>query len=448
MNIVDIISKKRDGGALTKEEIEYFVTGYTDGTLPDYQASALLMAIFFNKLNKDETYYLTAAMKNSGECIDLSAIEGIKVDKHSTGGVGDKTTLIVGPLASACGVPIAKMSGRGLGFTGGTVDKMESIPGFETTMTGEDFIKLVNEKGLSVIGQTAHIAPADKKIYALRDVTGTVENMGLIASSVMSKKLASGSDAIVLDVKCGNGAFMESLEDAVELAELMVEIGNADGKDTMAVVTDMSQPLGYAIGNSNEVIEAIETLKGRGPQDITELSLELSSHMIVLGGMAKTPEEGYAMAKKALESGEALSKLKGFIEGQGGDVRVIQDYSLFAQPEFKEEIIFTENMLKASGLKSGEKLYVSGVNAKAIGLASQHSGAGRAKKGDEIDLSAGIMLNKKVGDTIRVGEVLATVYGNKNTAVKNARAEIETAFTCSNLKPEPINLILKVLKKS
>ncbi|MEL7654392.1 MAG: thymidine phosphorylase, partial [Bacillota bacterium] len=275
MNMNDIIYKKREGEALSKEEIDYFIDGYTNGRIPDYQAAALLMAIFLKKMNKDETYMLTKAMRDSGDVVDLTGIQGIKVDKHSTGGVGDKTTLIVGPLAAACGVPIAKMSGRGLGFTGGTVDKMESIPGFQTTVEAEDFIDLVNRVGLSVIGQTAHIAPADKKLYALRDVTATVDNLSLITSSIMSKKLASGSDAIVLDVKCGNGAFMERFEDACELGELMVEIGKADGKKTIAVITDMNQPLGLAVGNSLEVIEAIETLKGRGPKDITELSLKL-----------------------------------------------------------------------------------------------------------------------------------------------------------------------------
>ena len=276
MRISDIIIKKRDGGTLTKNEIQFFVDGYTAGDIPDYQASALLMAIYFQGLNKEETYQLTAAMRDSGDVADLTAIEGIKVDKHSTGGVGDKTTLIVAPLAAACGVPIAKMSGRGLGFTGGTVDKMESIPGFRTSLEEAEFFKLVNENGLSVIGQTGHIAPADKKIYALRDVTGTVENLSLITSSIMSKKLASGSDAIVLDVKCGDGAFMDTAEKAEQLGSMMVEIGNADGKKTIAVITDMEQPLGRAVGNSMEVIEAIETLKGNGPDDITELSLEES----------------------------------------------------------------------------------------------------------------------------------------------------------------------------
>ncbi len=434
MNMYDIIYKKREGGSLEKEEIEYFVNGYTDGSIPDYQVSALLMAIFLKKMNKQETYALTRAMKNSGDVVDLSGIQGIKVDKHSTGGVGDKTTLIVGPLAAACGVPIAKMSGRGLGFTGGTVDKMESIPGFKTTVVEEDFISLVNRVGLSVIGQTAHIAPADKKIYALRDVTATVDNLSLITSSIMSKKLASGSDAIVLDVKCGNGAFMERFEDACELGELMVEIGKADGKKTIAIVTDMSQPLGLAVGNSLEVIEAIETLKGKGPKDITELSLILASYMIYVGERAASQEEGYELAKNALESGEALKKLTGFIEGQGGDSKVISDHTLFTQPSCYSEI-----HAEASG-------FIGAIEARAIGLASQHSGAGRATKEDRIDLSAGIMLYKKVGDSVQKGDLLATVYGNEQNRVNKGAREAANAFRIQDNKPEKITLVKKVIQ--
>ena len=294
-NMNDIIFKKREGGKLSKDEIDWLITGYVAGDIPDYQVSALLMAIFFRGLDREETFNLTNAMRYSGDTIDLSPIKGIKVDKHSTGGVGDKTTLIVAPLASACGVPIAKMSGRGLGFTGGTVDKMESIPGFRTALAPEEFLNQVNEVGMAVIGQTAHITPADKKLYALRDVTSTVDNFGLIASSIMSKKLAAGSDAIVLDVKCGDGAFMENLDDAVTLANLMVDIGTDAGRKTVAAITDMSQPLGRAVGNSLEVIEAIETLKGKGPEDITELAEKLSGIMVFLGGKASSPEEGYAI---------------------------------------------------------------------------------------------------------------------------------------------------------
>lgn len=434
MNMYDIIYKKREGGVLDQEEIEFFIKGYTDGSIPDYQTSALLMAVFFQKMNREETYALTRAMKHSGDVVDLSGIAGIKVDKHSTGGVGDKTTLVVGPLAAACGVPIAKMSGRGLGFTGGTVDKMESIPGFRTALEAEEFISLVNRVGLSVIGQTAHIATADKKLYALRDVTATVDNLSLITSSIMSKKLASGSDAIVLDVKCGSGAFMERFEDACELGELMVEIGKADGKKTIAVITDMNQPLGLAVGNSLEVIEAIETLKERGPKDITELSLRLASYMIYAGEKAETPEEGYQLAKEALSSGKALNKLAEFIAGQGGDPRVIEDHTLFPRPSCSSEI-----HSEADG-------FIGKIEARAIGLASQHSGAGRATKEDRIDLSAGIMLYKKVGDAVKKGDLLATVYGNDQTRVDKGAQEAAAAFFIQDSKPEENPLIKTVIQ--
>jgi pyrimidine-nucleoside phosphorylase len=434
MNMYDIIYKKREGGTLDKEDIEFFINGYTSGSIPDYQAAALLMAIFFKKMKKEETYELTKAMRDSGDVVDLSGIEGVKVDKHSTGGVGDKTTLVVGPLAAACGVPIAKMSGRGLGFTGGTVDKMESIPGFRTSLEANEFISLVNRVGLSVIGQTGHIAPADKKLYALRDVTATVDNLSLITSSIMSKKLASGSDAIVLDVKCGYGAFMERFEDACELGELMVEIGKADGKKTIAVITDMNQPLGHAVGNSLEVIEAIETLKGKGPSDITELSLKLASYMIYAGEKAESPEEGYQMAQQALESGAALKKLAEFIEGQGGDPNVINDYTLFQRPS-----CFSEIHSETDG-------FVGEIEARAIGLASQHYGAGRATKEDRIDLSAGIMLNKKVGDSVKKGDLLATVYGNDQTRVDKGAQEAARAFRIQAGKPGENALVKKVIQ--
>lgn len=433
MNMVDIILKKREGEKLSPQEIQHFINGYTKGDIPDYQASALLMAIYFQGMDKEETYQLTKAMKESGDVVDLSAISGIKVDKHSTGGVGDKTTLVVGPLAAACGVPVAKMSGRGLGFTGGTVDKMESIPGFRTTLEEEEFMELVNRVGLSVIGQTAHIAPADKKLYALRDVTATVDNLSLITASIMSKKLASGSDAIVLDVKCGNGAFMENLEEAVELAKGMVDIGNADGKKTIAVITDMNQPLGHAVGNSNEVVEAIETLKGKGPVDITQLALTLSGIMIYAGGHAETMEEGMEKAKEALHSGRALEKLASFIEGQGGDPAVVEDYSLFPQPTTYQKVLAQE---------SG---YVTEIQARSIGLASQHSGAGREKKEDPIDLSAGIILRKKVGDVVAKGDVLAEVSGRDSLKVRLAAEEAAKAFTIGPAAPELGPIIIRII---
>lgn len=433
MNMNDMIIKKRDKGVLTEEEIQFFVKGYTEGAVPDYQASALLMAIYFNGMNKEETYALTTAMRDSGDIVDLSAIRGIKVDKHSTGGVGDKTTLIVGPMAAACGVPIAKMSGRGLGFTGGTVDKMESIPGFRTTLEEQEFVNLVNENGISVIGQTGSIAPADKKIYALRDVTGTVENLSLITSSIMSKKLASGSDAIVLDVKCGDGAFMESLEGARRLGELMVEIGNADGKRTAAVITDLDQPLGRAVGNSLEVIEAIETLKGNGPEDITLLSQTLAGIMVYLGGKAASPEEGYRMAGESLQSGAALEKMRLFIKGQGGDPRILDDAGLFPQHQFAVEVT------------SPGAGFIQKIKARQVGIASQHAGAGRAAKGDAIDMTAGIYLHKKVGDAALEGETLATVFANDEQKAAAAAEELLSAYQIGEEMLQTNKLIKEII---
>ncbi|MDD6881070.1 MAG: pyrimidine-nucleoside phosphorylase [Firmicutes bacterium] len=433
MNMVSIIQKKKDGFSLSKEEIKWFVDGYVSEDIPDYQVSALLMAIYFQGLDKEEIFYLTEAMRYSGDTIDLSSIEGIKVDKHSTGGVGDKTTLVVAPLAAACGVPIAKMSGRGLGFTGGTVDKMESIPGFKTSLEPEEFLNQVNTMGMAVIGQTAHITPADKKLYALRDVTATVDNLGLISSSIMSKKLAAGSDAIVLDVKCGDGAFMENIEDAVKLAEMMVEIGNSAGKRTVAAITEMGQPLGKAVGNSIEVMEAIETLKGKGPEDITELAIKLSGIMVYLGGKASSPEEGQAMTKEALDNGRGLAKLGEFIKAQGGNPGVITDYSLFPQHSI-------EKTLRAK--KSG---YVRTIEAKKIGLASQQTGAGRATKEDDIDLSAGIMVCKKIADEVQEGDVLARFFGNDEKKLQQAMLIAEEAFVIENEPCQPPQLIKRII---
>lgn len=434
MNMYDIIYKKRQGEVLSREEIEFFVKGYTEGSIPDYQASAFLMTIFFKKMNSEETYILTDAMRHSGDVVDLSKIKGIKVDKHSTGGVGDKTTLIVGPLAAANGVPIAKMSGRGLGFTGGTVDKMEAIPGFRTSLTEEEFIDLVNRVGLSVIGQTGSIAPADKKIYALRDVTATVDNLSLITGSIMSKKLAAGTDAIVLDVKCGKGAFIEKLDDAEELSRTMVDIGNADGKKTIALITDMNQPLGKAVGNSLEVIESIETLKGKGPKDIEELSVTLAGYMIFLGGKAKDPEEGKILAKDSITEGRALEKMKAFIEGQGGNPKIVDDYSLFPQSQYKLDFASTE---------SG---YIQDIDAGKIGMASQHAGAGREKKEDEIDLSAGIYLHAKVGDLVDKGQSLFSIYGNDEEKLQKAKEEASKAFVTGKSKPSQNPIVLRVVE--
>ena len=433
MNMVDLIQKKKDGGVLSAEEIKWFVNGYVADEIPDYQVAAMLMAICFKGLDREETFQLTDAMRYSGDTIDLSSIKGIKVDKHSTGGVGDKTTLIVAPLAASLGVPVAKMSGRGLGFTGGTVDKMESIPGFRTTLEPKEFLNQVNNIKLSVIGQTAHITPADKKLYALRDVTATVDNFGLIASSIVSKKLAAGSDAIVLDVKVGDGAFMENEKDAEILAELMVDIGNKAGRRTVAAITEMGQPLGKAVGNSLEVIEAIQTLKGQGPEDITQLAERLSGIMVYLGGKATSPEEGYAMTKEALRDGRGLVKLKEFIAAQGGNPDVIDDYSLFPAHSMKKELVADRDG------------YVQKIEARRIGLASQHTGAGRATKEDTVDLSAGIYVCKKVGDEVKKGDVLAILYGNDRNKLEAAEGEALRAFELGEQQAKPPVLIKKII---
>ena len=445
-NMNNIIYKKREGGELSREEIHFFITDYVAGRIPDYQAAALLMAIFFRGLSRRETFELTDAMRYSGDTVDLSSIPGIKVDKHSTGGVGDKTTLIVAPLASACGVPIAKMSGRGLGFTGGTVDKMESIPGFRTSLEPEEFLSQVRKIGMAVIGQTAHITPADKKLYALRDVTATVDNFGLIASSIMSKKLAAGSDAIVLDVKVGDGAFMENEQDAETLANLMVDIGDDAGRRTVAAITEMGQPLGCAVGNSLEVIEAIETLKGKGPEDITELAERLAGVMVYLGGKAQTPEEGHAMAAEALASGKGLAQFRKFVQAQGGDPAVVDDYTLFPQAAHRLELTAeADGYVQNLELLAETDGYVQKIAARTIGLASQHTGAGRATKEDQIDLAAGVYLHKKVGDAVKQGDVLATFYGNDPAKLENGRQEAAKAFTIGIAQPERPQLIKKII---
>ncbi|SUM69824.1 pyrimidine-nucleoside phosphorylase [Staphylococcus hominis] len=401
MRMVDIIEKKRDGQTLTKEEIEFFIEGYTNGDIPDYQASSLAMAIFFQDMNEEERAALTMAMVNSGDVIDLSKINGIKVDKHSTGGVGDTTTLVLAPLVAAVGVPVAKMSGRGLGHTGGTIDKLESIDGFHVEISEADFIKLVNEDQVAVIGQTGNLTPADKKLYALRDVTGTVNSIPLIASSIMSKKIAAGADAIVLDVKTGNGAFMKTLEDAEALAHAMVSIGNNVGRNTVAIISDMSQPLGRAVGNALELKEAIDTLNGQGPEDLTELVLTLGSQMVVLAERANTLEEARQLLNEAIENGSALDKFKTFLENQGGDASVVNSPELLPTAEYQ-----IDYKAKSSGV-------VSELIANEIGVASMMLGAGRQTKEDDIDLSVGIVLNKKVGDKVNVGESLLTIHSNR-----------------------------------
>ncbi|CAL1522018.1 pyrimidine-nucleoside phosphorylase [Bacillus subtilis] len=401
MRMVDIIIKKQNGKELTTEEIQFFVNGYTDGSIPDYQASALAMAIFFQDMSDRERADLTMAMVNSGETIDLSAIEGIKVDKHSTGGVGDTTTLVLAPLVAALDVPVAKMSGRGLGHTGGTIDKLEAIDGFHVELTKDEFIKLVNRDKVAVIGQSGNLTPADKKLYALRDVTGTVNSIPLIASSIMSKKIAAGADAIVLDVKTGAGAFMKTEEDAAELAKAMVRIGNNVGRQTMAVISDMSQPLGFAIGNALEVKEAIDTLKGEGPEDLHELVLTLGSQMVVLAKKADTLDEARAKLEEVMKNGKALEKFKDFLKNQGGDSSIVDDPSKLPQAAYQIDV-----PAKEAGV-------VSEIVADEIGVAAMLLGAGRATKEDEIDLAVGIILRKKVGDKVEKDEPLVTLYANR-----------------------------------
>lgn len=401
MRMVDIIEKKRDGQELTTAEINSFIEGYTKGEIPDYQASALAMAIYFQDMNDRERADLTRAMVESGDTIDLSAIDGVKVDKHSTGGVGDTTTLVLAPLVASLGVPVAKMSGRGLGHTGGTIDKLESIAGFHVELTREQFIDLVNRDKVAVIGQSGNLTPADKKLYALRDVTGTVNSIPLIASSIMSKKIAAGADAIVLDVKTGDGAFMKTQEDAEELAHAMVRIGNHVGRKTIAIISDMSQPLGFAIGNALEVKEAIETLQGKGPKDLTELVLTLGSQMVILAGKAKTSEEAKEMLLDAIHSGKALAKFKEFLANQGGDASIVDDLTKLPQAKYKIEL-----PAKQSG-------YISRMVADEIGVASMILGAGRATKEDVIDLAVGLVLHKKVGDKVEEGESILTIYSNR-----------------------------------
>lgn len=401
MRMVDIIEKKRDGQELTTKEIRFFIEGYTNGSIPDYQASSLAMAIYFQDMTDRERADLTMAMVESGDQINLSGIEGVKVDKHSTGGVGDTTTLVLGPLVAAVGVPVAKMSGRGLGHTGGTIDKLESIEGFHVELTTEQFTKQVNDIKLAVIGQSGNLTPADKKLYALRDVTGTVPSIPLIASSIMSKKIAAGADAIVLDVKTGDGAFMKTVEDSKKLAHAMVQIGKNVGRNTMAIISDMNQPLGYAIGNALEVKEAIDTLSGKGPKDLTELCLTLGSQMVVLGGHAETIEEARTQLEEVIANGDALEVFKKFIKGQGGNPAVVDDPLLLPQAKYTIEV-----PAKTAG-------YISHIVADEIGTAAMLLGAGRATKESEIDLAVGLVLRKKVGDTVQTGESLVTIYSNR-----------------------------------
>ncbi|QNU36547.1 pyrimidine-nucleoside phosphorylase [Geobacillus sp. 44B] len=400
MRMVDLIAKKRDGHALSKEEIDFIIRGYTNGDIPDYQMSALAMAVFFRGMTEEETAALTMAMVHSGDVIDLSKIDGIKVDKHSTGGVGDTTTLVLGPLVASVGVPVAKMSGRGLGHTGGTIDKLESVPGFHVEIDNEQFIELVNKNKIAIIGQTGNLTPADKKLYALRDVTATVNSIPLIASSIMSKKIAAGADAIVLDVKTGTGAFMKDLEGAKQLAKAMVDIGKRVGRKTMAVISDMSQPLGFAIGNALEVKEAIDTLKGKGPEDLQELCLTLGSYMVYLAEKASSLEEARVLLENSIQAGKALETFKVFLEAQGGDATVVDNPEKLPQAKYQWE------------LEAAEDGYVAEIVADEVGTAAMLLGAGRATKESTIDLSVGLVLRKKVGDPVKKGESLATIHSN------------------------------------
>ncbi|WP_188206071.1 pyrimidine-nucleoside phosphorylase [Alkalibacillus aidingensis] len=434
MRMYDVIAKKRDGHELTKEEINFFIDGYTDGSIPEYQASALAMAIYFNGMTEDERATLTMAMVESGDTIDLSPINGIKVDKHSTGGVGDTTTLVLAPLVAAVGVPVAKMSGRGLGHTGGTIDKLEAVPGFHVEIDNDEFIRLVNENKISVIGQSGNLTPADKKLYGLRDVTATVNSIPLIASSIMSKKIAAGADAIVLDVKTGAGAFMKSEEESVELAKAMVSIGNNVGRNTMAVISDMSQPLGRAIGNALEVKEAIDTLRGEGPDDLTELSLTLASQMVVLGGKADTLDEARNMLQEVIENGKALETLKTFLSSQGGDASVVDQTERLPQAKYKIEL-----PAKQSG-------YVSDMVADELGNAAMQLGAGRQTKDSVIDLAVGLFLNKKVGDYVEEGESLLTIYSN-NEDVASIKDQLYNHITLTEDAIEAPTLIKTVISE-
>lgn len=434
MRVYDIISKKRDKKELSKEEIEFFIEKYTNGEVPDYQAAALLMAIYLNGFTKEETANLTMAMVNSGDVVDLSMIDGIKLDKHSTGGVGDKTSLILVPMVCAAGGKVAKLSGRGLGHTGGTLDKLESIPGFNISVDEDKFKDMVKNAGLVIAGQTQNLVPADKKIYALRDVTATVDSIPLIAASIMSKKIASGSDAILLDVKYGEGAFMKTAEDAKELATAMVNIGNSLGRKTSAAITLNGEPLGYAIGNALELKEVIEVLKGEGPEDLRELCLQLGAQMLKIGDIEPDVKKGREKLETVLKDGSALNKLKELATLQGGDQKVIDNPELF-------EISPLVHQVKAT--KEG---YVYDLNAEKVGIASLLTGAGRHTKDDELDYGAGIILEKKMGDSVKVGDVLATLYSSDEDKFEKAEEQLQEAYDIRNEKPVKSFIIHEIIE--
>lgn len=434
MRMYDLIMKKRNGGALEKEEIYAMIEGYTQGEIPDYQMAAMMMAVYFMGMNEEETFHLTMAMAHSGDVLKLSDIPGIKVDKHSTGGVGDKTSLALTPMVAACGGKIAKMSGRGLGHTGGTIDKLESFAGFSTEISTQQFISQVSEIGIAIMGQTRELAPADKKLYALRDVTATVDNMSLIASSIMSKKLAAGADAIVLDVKTGGGAFMKKREDAFALAKEMVKLGNSAGRNTMAVVSDMDQPLGYAIGNALEVKEAIATLNGKGPEDFTELCMTLGSLMLTVGGQAGDQAEGREMLRQAVLDGRALRKLGEFVKAQGGDE------SMVYEPEKLPQAAIVEPLYAPNGG------YVQKIICDEAGICSLILGGGRETKESIIDLSVGIVLQKKVGDRVEKGEALAILHANDKEKLAMAKERLLAAYRIGQEPAAKGSVIIDIVK--
>lgn len=435
MRMYDMIEKKKQGQTLSREEIQYVVMGYTKGEIPDYQMAAFLMAVYFQGMNDQETVDLTMAMAESGDQLDLSKIHGIKVDKHSTGGVGDKTSLIIGPMLACLGIPVAKMSGRGLGHTGGTIDKLESFTGFSTTLSEQDFIDQVNDISFALVGQTANLAPADKKIYALRDVTATVNQKSLIASSIMSKKIAAGADVIVLDVKTGSGAFMETVEEAKELAKTMVSIGTMVGRETIAVISDMNEPLGHNVGNALEMQEVIEVLHGRGEERLRELSLTLASYMVLGAKKADTLEEARALLEETITSGAALKKLAEFVARQGGNAEQVKDPSLLEIAAEQKDVT-----LPAGG-------YLASCVTKEVGMASLLLGGGRETKESEIDLSVGIVLHKKLGDYVKESEPVATIYGNDKEKIEAAAARLRAAYTVTTEKPVVRPLIYDVITK-
>lgn len=435
MRMYDIIVKKRNGHSLSKEEIDFFIEGYTEGRIPDYQASALLMAIYFNGMNEQETADLTMAMAHSGDVLDLSRINGVKADKHSTGGVGDKTSLVLGPMVACLGVPVAKMSGRGLGHTGGTIDKLESIPGFVTGLSEETFINNVNSIKIAIAGQTGNLAPADKKLYALRDVTGTVENISLIASSIMSKKIAAGADVIVLDVKTGSGAFMKTQEDSIKLAKEMVKIGTNVGRKTVAIISDMDEPLGYAVGNALEVREAIDTLAGHGPKDLYDLCLALGKYMVIGAGITDNEDEAERMLKDTITSGRALNKMAEWVKAQNGDPEAV----------YNTEMLPTASCIV--DIPSPKDGYITSIKSDDVGLCSMMLGGGRETKESSIDLAVGIVLKKKVGDKVKKGETIATIHADDTSKLEEVKEKLTGTFRFSTEKVTPVQLIKCVIKE-